>query len=197
MRPLREMLKDFAAALEKAGAVANEIAETQPLEIKLDIDTKAFAKAVYRPEVRRRLDEIAANFKDGGEVVLHGVMEGSRKDRALKEIRHRVEAETDMKEKVRWRLIEKIVESDLTLQHAGQIVDELGDAWCYLLPVHGGAPVLDGDGLPRLSIEKRLGRSDFIEAYHEMLNKALVLDEEERQIGLDHIIKAVLRGEGQ
>ncbi len=116
---------------------------------------------------------------------------------ALEEIRRRGQAAPEMREKIRWRVIEKIVETDLAFDHAGEIVDETGDAWCYLFPVPGGLPELSGDGLPLVHVARKRGRADFIKAYHEAINQTLVLDEEHKQLCLDRIVEAVGFGDGQ
>lgn len=119
------------------------------------------------------------------------------KDRVLQEIRRRVETTTEMSEKIRWTVIGKMVESDLSFDHAGEIVDELGDTWCYLFPVSSGLPELGGDGLPLVHIARKRGRADFIKAYHEAINQTFVLDEEHKQLCLNRIIEAVGFGDGQ
>ena len=119
----------------------------------------------------------------------------NKKEAAIIEIRRRLETATDMREKVRWKVIERMIETDLSFDHAGEIVDELGNTWCYLFPVPGGFPELGGDGLPLVMVCESRSRRDFIVAYHEAINQSLVLDEEHKQLCLNRIIEAVSIGD--
>lgn len=113
------------------------------------------------------------------------------KEQALQEIRRRSETATDMKERIRWKVIGMMVETDLSLDHAGEIVDELGDTWCYLFIVHAGLLETGSDGLPLVHIERRRGSGDAFTAFGEAINQSLVLDEEHKKLCLDGIIQAV------
>lgn len=119
------------------------------------------------------------------------------KDMALKEIRRRAEAATETKARMRWTLIGRMVETGLSLDHAGEIVDELGNTWCYLFPVHAGLFETGGDGLPLVQIERRRGGGDAFAAFCEALNQSPVFDEQHKKLCLDGIIQAVCVGDGQ
>ena len=117
------------------------------------------------------------------------------KELALEKIRRRLETATDMREKVRWKVIERMIETDLSFDHAGEILDELGHAWCYLFPITGSLPEMGGDGFPLVMVCEGRSRSDFIVAYHEAINQSLVLDEEHKQLCLNRLIEAVSIGD--
>ena len=116
------------------------------------------------------------------------------KEQALQKIRRRVETATDEKERIRWMLIGKLIETDLCFDHAGEIVDELGQAWCYLFHVHAGLFEAGCDGLPLVHIERRRGSGDLFTAFCKGLNQAFVLDEQHKQLCLDDIVQAAFIG---
>ena len=59
--------------------------------------------------------------------------EGERVNRAMEIVRRRIAAAPDAITKVRWMVLQKLLEEGSTFDRAGQIVDEGGDLFVYFV----------------------------------------------------------------
>ena len=121
-------------------------------------------------------------------------MEGEDvKDRAIKEIRRRMEAATD-KEWVRLKLIRQMIETGSSLDAVGQIVDESGDTWDYAIAFKGILAEAVGDGMPPIRVDRHRGSIELFQRYAKSVNQTLVLSEHEKKLVTHHVIKAACLG---
>lgn len=112
-------------------------------------------------------------------------------------LRRREEAETEQKEKMRLRVVRRMIETRLTLDQVGEVIDERGVVWGYCIAVPGLGTEFAGEGRPSILIEEWRGPFDRFHRYCEAINQRFVLSEEQKEIILNGIVKAILLSDGE
>lgn len=106
-------------------------------------------------------------------------MNEAMKAQALAEIRRREEAATG-RDWVRLRLVERMIETELSMEAVGQIVDERGDTWDYAIALKSALAEGVRDGLPMMQITRHSGRDDL---FGHCFNRVCDLDDRIKKIG--------------
>lgn len=113
------------------------------------------------------------------------------KSRAIQEIRRRTGAATDERTRMRLRVLEKAIAKDLSLDQVGKIANEAGDVFIYAIGLRGIAEEGFGDALPFILIEPLAGSVERFDRYAELAKDGCVLSEDEKQVGLQRLYKAL------
>lgn len=113
---------------------------------------------------------------------------------AMGRLRERAQAARDTRERMEYELLSRIIETRSALDQIGEIVDEAGDTWCYVVALKTYAAECGGHGLPCILLDRaRAGLDRFI-VYRKRVNETLVLSENEKKVCTENIVKAVLSG---
>lgn len=118
----------------------------------------------------------------------------TRQERAIEEARRRAEAATDPRDRIYWRLIGRAIETGSALDQVGQIVDETGKAWHYVIVLKDVISEFSGHSLPVFSARELTGDMDAIMRYNERTNDSLKLNEHQQKLCTDRICQAMLAG---
>lgn len=104
------------------------------------------------------------------------------KKRLLKEIRRRMEAATDSNEHMRLKVLEKAVESDLSFEPVGEIVDECGNVFSYAFGLFGIGAEVVGDPATYVSVSPLAeGGIETFARYAKRANQAFKVDKHQKE----------------
>lgn len=119
-------------------------------------------------------------------------MDADAKARALEKARRRGQTATDVRDRIYWELVARMIETDSTIDHFGHVVDEAGEAWSYCIAVESMLAEPCGCGMPLIQINKVSGSMEALEHYEKLRNEGAKIDGEQKDICTDRICKAVL-----
>lgn len=120
------------------------------------------------------------------------IKEISLRQRAIDEARRRVQAASDQRNRIYWKLIARMIETNSALDHFGHEIDEAGEAWSYCIAVKSILAEPFSGGLPLIQILKVTGSMETLVSFNEVRNKTVKIDGKQKDICTDRICKAVL-----
>lgn len=119
-------------------------------------------------------------------------MDADAKARALEKVRRRGQTATNVRDRIYWDLVARMIETNSTIDHFGHVVDEAGEAWSYCIAVESVLSEPFGCGLPLIQINRVRGSMEALEYYEKLRNKGAKIDHKQKDICTDRICKAVL-----
>ena len=115
------------------------------------------------------------------------------KGKALEHIRRRLAAAPDGAERALWMVARRLIETESALDQAGQVVDESGVTWCYVVALKGILTEAGRDLSTMISVHRAAGDPARFIRYAKGVNERLKISEEQKQLALDRLCQAVLR----
>lgn len=116
----------------------------------------------------------------------------TERQEAINEARRRMQAASDLRDRIYWKLIARMIETNSSLDHFGHEIDEAGEAWSYCISVKGMLTESFSGSLPLIQIIKVTGSMETLIRFNECRNKAVKIDGQQKDICTDRICKAVL-----
>lgn len=114
-------------------------------------------------------------------------MDAERKAQAIREIRRRLETAADWRQRAKLLVLQRAIESEMSFETVGQVVDEVGNVFGYVFALFKADPEIVSDpttyiwvGLIRESVEA-------FARYAERANQGVELDQHQKQACIDLI----------
>ena len=103
-----------------------------------------------------------------------------------------MQAASDARDRIYWKLIARMIETNSALDLFGHEIDEAGEAWSYCISVKSLLSESFSGGLPLIQIIKVTGSMEPLMHFNELRNDAVKIDDQQKDICTDRICEAVL-----
>lgn len=151
-----------------------------------------------RKKLLRRLERNMEAAKQRGPIWVKVTYQGRMDREGLLSERREVESAASRAEKWEKLVLRRYVESGLTLDPVGEMLDDEGARFVYRIQPERLFAEAPGGELPFIFVSAvRGGDESGLANFRGLLKEAHVMTDQQRQIALDNIRKAMLVGEGQ
>lgn len=126
------------------------------------------------------------------EEIRRRVETATERGEAINEVRRRMQAASDPRDRIYWKLIERMIETNSSLDHFGYEIDETGEAWSYCISVKNMLAEPFSGYLPLIRISKVTGSMEHLIRFNEIRNQTVKIDSQQKEVCTDRICEAVL-----